>query len=171
MGCARPIIVATLCAVGALLTSLFFSLRLLNYLNLPDVTSSPSPLPVVHSTPPRSFPPVIWMAPFYSGGGYCSEAISFVTSLSPSIDLQVFQHGDSWNFLFLKGLPHQTQVLLFSLSNNHIDPRKAIVICHSEPGAWNPPKWDTELCPPPLGAGYTIGRTVRCCCILSFTGC
>jgi hypothetical protein len=26
--------------------------------------------------------PIVWMAPFFSGGGYCSEAISYVTALA-----------------------------------------------------------------------------------------
>lgn len=48
---------------------------------------------------------VWWMAPFFSGGGYSSEAVAFAVALSnsPAIgtgNLWISQHGDG----FLKGV-------------------------------------------------------------------
>ena len=41
-------------------------------------------------------PPVIWYAPFLSGGGYCSEATAFVLGLrADGVDVQIVQHGDA----------------------------------------------------------------------------
>lgn len=34
---------------------------------------------------------VVWMAPFFSGGGYCSEATSFVQSISGNISTRIVQ--------------------------------------------------------------------------------
>jgi hypothetical protein len=40
-------------------------------------------------------------APFYSGGGYATEAVGFVDALldhaNASVDLQLSQHGDAYN--------------------------------------------------------------------------
>lgn len=65
-----------------------------------------------------------------------------------------------WIFLFL------TQVMLQGLLEGSEDPEmgsKGVVVCHSEPGAWNPPLFETSLCPP-LGYAakgvYTVGRTM-----------
>ena len=41
---------------------------------------------------------VWWFAPFLSGGGYCSEAISLVQSLEPLVaSVSITHHGDSYN--------------------------------------------------------------------------
>ncbi|ETV98482.1 hypothetical protein, variant [Aphanomyces invadans] len=105
-----------------------------------------------------------WYAPFLSGGGYCSEAISFAGALaqinSPLFSLHITQHGDSVNPTFSKSLPTKTQELFKS---HWFTPPTAspptIAICHSEPGAWNPPRYQTTLCPP-KGTEYAIGRTM-----------
>lgn len=104
-----------------------------------------------------------WFAPFLSGGGYSSEAIAFATALSDRVNLRVTHHGDSPNRKFLDGLPDETVKVLKRLANPkkaNVDPSKSVVICHSEPGAWNPPKYETELCPPREEPLYTIGRTM-----------
>jgi hypothetical protein len=36
---------------------------------------------------------------------------------------------------------------------------ESVVICHSEPGAWYPPFYQTTRCPPETSA-YKIGRTM-----------
>ncbi|CAK4704041.1 hypothetical protein LEN26_020798 [Aphanomyces euteiches] len=109
-------------------------------------------------------PVVQWFAPFLSGGGYCSEAISYahaITSLnSPNFELQITQHGDSYNPKFAQALPASTRVLMESLwFEPTTSPPPTIAICHSEPGAWNPPRYQTSLCPPE-GTTYSIGRTM-----------
>eukprot|EP00959_Pyramimonas_sp_CCMP1952_P038980 816288-Pyramimonas_sp.AAC.2 len=42
-----------------------------------------------------------WFAPFYSGGGYGSEAVGLVNSLldhaNVTLDLRVTQHGDAYS--------------------------------------------------------------------------
>ena len=96
----------------------------------------------------KDLSPVVWMAPFYSGGGYCSEAIAFVSSLqhlSPDIRLKIIQHGDSYSRSFVNSLDEETSSLLSNRSvHAHFPsekslgfaPESAIYICHSEPGAW-----------------------------------
>lgn len=34
-----------------------------------------------------------WMAPFYSSGGYCSEAVAFALSLQDRMSMRISQHG------------------------------------------------------------------------------
>jgi glycosyltransferase involved in cell wall biosynthesis len=113
--------------------------------------------------PPRElFPPVIWFAPFLSGGGYCSEAIAFALGLAPRLEVQIVQHGDSYNEAFEQGLGEDLQRELFYLQHNRQYPPSSVVVCHSEPGAWAlpRPKYSTTLCPPPIGALYKVGRTM-----------
>ena len=76
------------------------------------------------------------MAPFFSGGGYCSEAIDFAKSLSARTDMLIAQHGDSFDHAFVRGLPRDTQALLTRLARNgaRVQPERAVVVCHSEPG-------------------------------------
>lgn len=38
-------------------------------------------------------PTLWWMAPFYSSGGYCSEAISFALPLETMMPVRISQHG------------------------------------------------------------------------------
>lgn len=40
-----------------------------------------------------------------------------------------------------------------------VDMTKTVVVCHSEAGAWNPPLYETSVCPP-SGARYVVGRTM-----------
>jgi hypothetical protein len=43
----------------------------------------------------RRLPEVAWFAPFFSGGGYSSEAISFVEALDAAgARVSAVQHGD-----------------------------------------------------------------------------
>ena len=121
-----------------------------------------APLPEDLSTLPRdSFPSVIWSAPFFSGGGYCSEAQSFVLALSPylSSSLQVVQHGDAVSHAYYRGLSSAVQSALLSMLHTQLDPASAVSVCHSEPGAWHPALYDTSRCPP-AHAAVTIGRTM-----------
>jgi hypothetical protein len=120
------------------------------------------PLPADLSTLPReSFPPVIWMAPFFSGGGYCSEAISFITALAPFLaaDMRTVQHGDSPSAAFFSGLPASARAILRNASYRTLAPSSAVTVCHSEPGAWYPPHYETARCPE-RGAAVRIGRTM-----------
>lgn len=112
---------------------------------------------------------LLWMAPFFSGGGYCSEAISYVTAVNAGSKgtskvpkLGISHYADAENLNFWKGLPSATRQSLFSLTSVPIDLAGAVVVCHSEPGAWYPPLYLTPPCPPtgyddPL---YIIGRTM-----------
>ncbi|XP_077235629.1 UDP-Glycosyltransferase superfamily protein [Tasmannia lanceolata] len=110
---------------------------------------------------------VLWMAPFLSGGGYSSEAWSYVTALdenseNPRIRLMIEQHGDQETLEFWNGLPEKTKNLAYKLYNTKCMLNETIVICHSEPGAWYPPLFQTLPCPP---TGYeepmfVIGRTM-----------
>ncbi|KAK9122887.1 hypothetical protein Sjap_012489 [Stephania japonica] len=134
---------------------------------------------LIHSTPKngkplvKEFNPtppncVLWMAPFLSGGGYSSEAWSYITSLheymkkDPNFRLAIEQHGDLENFEFWDGLPKQIKEMAYELYSTQCRMNETIVVCHSEPGAWNPPLFETVPCPP-IGLGKpvcTIGRTM-----------
>lgn len=109
----------------------------------------------------NSRPIIHWYAPFYSGGGYCSEAISFISILSEmSYPLYISQHGDSINEKFLQNMRYDEKQLLDSrFTRNSI--AEEISICHSEPGAWSAPfpHYHTQQCPP-SNSGYKIGRTM-----------
>ena len=49
---------------------------------------------------------VHWFAPFWSGGGYSSEAIAFAEALYGRIQrFKISQHGDSVNEAFVHGVP------------------------------------------------------------------
>ena len=102
-----------------------------------------------------------WYAPFYSGGGYSSEALSFVKIIAAqNISVRITQHGDSFNKKYVEHMePSDTKLL------RHMDTFVAtsgeVSICHSEPGAWHAPypRYHTYRCPA-QDAAYTIGRTM-----------
>ena len=109
---------------------------------------------------------LLWMAPFLSGGGYCSEALSFILGLAtcgtvPYLSIQ--PHGDMANEVFWEGLPLSTKrFLIEKVYKQGLVLNNTVVICHSEPGAWYPPLYETFPCPP-SGYGdamYVIGRTM-----------
>ena len=104
------------------------------------VSSKASESPVTNNVATvSSVLPVIWMAPFFSGGGYCSEAIDFAKSLSARTEVLIAQHGDSHDHAFVRGLPRDTQALLARLARNgaRVTPERAVVVCHSEPGIYS----------------------------------
>jgi len=120
---------------------------------------------------------VQWFAPFFSGGGYCSEAISFAGAIETmsGMSVSIVQHGDSNSPEFVSGLPEATQSTLAALARRR--PKKQrkssilnggsgggggggfVAVCHSEPGAWHPSRWAATRCPP-AGAGFAVGRTM-----------
>jgi glycosyltransferase involved in cell wall biosynthesis len=108
---------------------------------------------------------LLWMAPILSGGGYCSEALTFVDALNFSMmvkELKVNHHGGAESFEFWKGLPLQTRKTLLVLLSGEPKLKDSVIVCHSEPDAWYPPLSQTAPCPP---TGYTvpkyvIGRTI-----------
>ncbi|KAK6135979.1 hypothetical protein DH2020_030251 [Rehmannia glutinosa] len=113
---------------------------------------------------------VLWMAPFLSGGGYSSEAWSYILALNsyikkqknPIFKLSIEQHGDLENVEFWDGLPLEIRNLAIELYQTECRLNQTIVICHSEPGAWYPPLFQTLPCPP-NGYGQfqvVIGRTM-----------
>lgn len=82
--------------------------------------------------------PTLWSAPFFSGGGYCSEAIAFMQGLEPLLGDKVAaqQHGDSMSNDWFEALPKQQQRMLKRLVSQR-PTGKHIAVCHSEPGAWH----------------------------------
>jgi len=126
-----------------------------------DRGGAAEPLPVEEeaSKKPLAFG-VWWFAPFLSGGGYSSEAVGFATALAGSADLRsegllLTQHGDALSHSFFQGLDAGTQAMLqkhMSLASRASakDAKHAVVVCHSEPGAWNVPRplYQTSKCPP-----------------------
>ena len=111
-----------------------------------------------------------YFAPFYSGGGYCSEAFAMAFAMTLwNMTLILRHHGDSHNRDFIEGLTQKERDLLehndgslsYIPSINKEQRKFTIVICHSEPGAWYAPypKYHTSRCPP-TNANYKIGRTM-----------
>lgn len=112
---------------------------------------------------------VLWMAPFLSGGGYSSEAWSYILALHKYsmnkniiFNLKIEQHGDLQNLEFWEGLPLEMRNLAIELHQRECKLNETVVVCHSEPGAWYPPLFDTLPCPP-IGYGHfkaVVGRTM-----------
>ncbi|XP_052197870.1 uncharacterized protein LOC127804629 [Diospyros lotus] len=135
--------------------------RLLYAMPSNEQNSSPNP-----NSKSRSC--VLWMAPFVSGGGYSSEAWSYILALDKKKEslrfrLSIDQHGDQEDLDFWDGLPKEMQDLALELYRTECPlDDDTIVICHSEPGAWYPPLFQTLPCPP-TGYGdfrFVIGRTM-----------
>lgn len=117
---------------------------------------------------------VLWMAPFLSGGGYSSEAWSYILALhqhqhqhqhpkTPNFRLRIEQHGDLQNVEFWEGLPVEMKKLASEFYQTECRSNETVVICHSEPGAWYPPLFQTLPCPPTPNYGdfkFVIGRTM-----------
>ncbi|VFQ68190.1 unnamed protein product [Cuscuta campestris] len=134
----------------------------------------PSPTRVLNRIPsnPILTPPycLLWMAPFLSGGGYSSESWSYILSLDqflkhqkdPRFRVSIEQHGDLESIEFWEGLSKEMRSLAMELHQTQCRLNETIVVCHSEPGAWNPPLFETLPCPP-IGYGIfkaVIGRTM-----------
>jgi len=107
------------------------------------------------------------MAPFLSGGGYSSEGWSYILSLHGHTKIQSFRlaiehHGDLESLDFWEGLPQDMKNLAVELYQTKCNMNETIVICHSEPGAWYPPLFDTFPCPPSFYHHFqaVIGRTM-----------
>jgi glycosyltransferase involved in cell wall biosynthesis len=110
---------------------------------------------------------VLWMAPFLSGGGYSSESWSYILALNENMNkkrfkLSIEQHGDLESLEFWEGLPQETKNLAVNLYQTECRVNETIVICHSEPGAWYPPLFQTRPCPPTgyENFNFVIGRTM-----------
>ena len=99
-------------------------------------------------------PGLHWFAPVLSGGGYCSEANALLhglKSLPPgeAPPLRVTHHGDAVDYLFYRGLPQDyARELNAMLMARRPKARNSVIVCHSEPGAWSPAKYETARCPP-----------------------
>ena len=109
-------------------------------------------------------PGLHWFAPVLSGGGYCSEANALLhglKSLPPgeAPPLRVTHHGDAVDYLFYRGLPQDyARELNAMLMARRPKARDSVIVCHSEPGAWSPAKYETARCPP---EGYGRDNAVR----------
>lgn len=110
---------------------------------------------------------MLWMAPFLSGGGYSSEGWSYVLALHGhrkmhSFRLAIEHHGDQESMDFWVGLPQDMKSLAIELYQTQCRMNETIVVCHSEPGAWYPPLFETFPCPPSFYHNFksVIGRTM-----------
>lgn len=106
-----------------------------------------------------------WLAPFLSGGGYSMEAWAYVLALeglNENVGLSIGQHGDSANVEFWEGLPKDMRKLAVGLQHSKCRLNETVIVCHSEPGAWFPPLFQTVPCPERGYGGYriVIGRTM-----------
>lgn len=110
---------------------------------------------------------IAWYAPLLSGGGYCSEAFSYISGLSqlPDFSVTARHFADSYRPEFVSGLPRSTIDKLSHLLAGDLTPamQHGAIICHSEPGAWRPALYQTLPCPPDMSnspGGVVVGRTM-----------
>eukprot|EP00887_Chlorella_sp_A99_P006237 scaffold3.g6237.t1 len=109
-----------------------------------------------------------WHAPFFSPSGYGTEAVDFVLGLDElwKAGVWITQHGDTESEAVFRGFPPATQGALLRMATQpvHKRPDAAVIICHSEPGAWSVPTalYRTSRCPPePVDSvPYAVGRTM-----------
>lgn len=114
-----------------------------------------------------------WHAPFYSGGGYSSEAVAFMLAMwnSPTLSrnrLWIAQHGDGFNKGAYDALAPAARSALKSMEGGHLSKAKGplVVVCHSEPGAWSVPNFEwgsPNNCPPnnvQPSQAFLVGRTM-----------
>ncbi|KAJ8614518.1 hypothetical protein CTAYLR_000795 [Chrysophaeum taylorii] len=106
---------------------------------------------------------VEWHAPFFSGGGYCSEATTFAVALDAlGVDTYVAQHGDGVSQEYIAGQRGNAGFEKVVAISRKRKKRTDVAVCHSEPGAWHVlrgPNWPSSPCPP-RGAGIVVGRTM-----------
>jgi len=118
-------------------------------------------------------PSLVWMAPILSGGGYSSEAISYVLALDReyrehnSSKLGLRQFAEHPNRDFMKGLPETTSEVLKRLmsvgSSARPDTQWDIAICHATPDVWHKDGafgWGISNPCPPNDGRYAVGRTM-----------
>lgn len=76
--------------------------------------------------------------------------------------MAIEQHGDLESIDFWEGLPDSVRSLAIQLHGTDCRMNETVVICHSEPGAWNPPLFETLPCPPGVYQKFkaVIGRTM-----------
>lgn len=79
-----------------------------------------------------------------------------------SFKVAIEHHGDLESVEFWEGLPRDMKNLARELYQTKCNMNETIVICHSEPGAWYPPLFETFPCPPSLYSDFksVIGRTM-----------
>eukprot|EP00940_MAST-03C_sp_MAST-3C-sp2_P000097 g97.t1 len=109
---------------------------------------------------------VYWYAPFFSGGGYSSEAIDFALGLIRSGRLRKFkivQFAEPAKNIYYRGLKDRTRShLLAAMRRTDVPLAGSIAICHSTPDVFYPGAafgWDRVPCPPPE-ASIRIARTM-----------
>jgi glycosyltransferase involved in cell wall biosynthesis len=116
---------------------------------------------------------VTWYAPFFSGGGYCTEAVAVMLSMDSVKDrnfrFYISHHGDSLNKKYLSGLTQfeEEKLKLYSSKESKSGPLSTdsvsvtISVCHSEPGAWHAPypNYHTITCPPRKSGWYKKYQT------------
>merc|ERR1712070_351432 len=101
------------------------------------------------SAPAVDVKSIVWYAPVYSQSGYGSEARAYVLGLDALFGIKIVQHGDGYSSALVNGLDAREQKRFHEMEYTRVRLNESVVICHSEPGAWNPPRWPTSLCPPP----------------------
>ena len=133
----------------------------------PNSPSSSLSSPSLTNTPPDTTKqPVIWFAPFFSGGGFADEAITYVREINKFGDefpvSIVNAPFDSKDRSFLAGQPRDVLEDLVMMHRQSFDPKNSVVICHYQPSFYAsnnavscPPRQPSEY--PPR---YSISRTM-----------
>lgn len=78
---------------------------------------------------------------YYNGAQRGSETTAHITH-----PLR-FINSHQYPLIRAAGLPRETQALLERLGSTYASPETSVVVCHSEPGAWDPSYWPTSVRP------------------------
>lgn len=135
--------------------------------------ASPPPPPAPPPQSPLPPRPVWWFAPFLSGGGMGQEALQLVLGLYRHTEYGhrtwISSHGDTDLPEVWEALPPLAQHALADMAGGPAsasleDAKAAIIVCHSEPGAWAlpTPLYETSRCPPlPVDqAAFVVARSM-----------
>lgn len=109
--------------------------------------------------------PVVWYAPFWSGGGFSTEARSFVEGLLPhsaEFPLTIQQCGDAINDEFVARMSDDTRNMLKGLFHGEPNAASSIAVCHIQPYLWHGTSGVRADVKCPVGgvARYRVGRVM-----------
>ena len=96
-----------------------------------------------------SGPPLLWMSPALSGGGYSPEALAFAQGLArrmPPTHFRLRQFAEQPDHTFLNGLPTElARVVSATAEAPNARRHKGVTVCHAPPDAWKPSKFSILL--------------------------
>ena len=80
----------------------------------------------------KAVAPVVWSAPFFSGGGYCTEATDFVEAMEKKMSsLKIAHYGDDYRRSYVDSNFPKTLKSLIHEQNDTRTLEKSIIVCHA----------------------------------------